>query len=205
MATARLPLPGYRARLHALPRPRDAGRRRLRARFFDALEDGQAAADLCRRRHRRRRGGARRCAPSSTPSACPSTTTLMGLGAHRHHRPAGAAHAGHARHRLRQLRGRGLRLPAGRWARASTTASPACRDDFAPRAKFLAQVDIDPAEIDKVKARRLAPRRRPGAGAGTPDRLRPRARRAATDLGDWHAHVAALKRDHAMNYDRDTR
>ena len=35
----------------------------------------------------------------------PVVTTLMGIGAYRHHAPAGAAHARHARRRVRQLRG----------------------------------------------------------------------------------------------------
>ncbi|AND70571.1 acetolactate synthase [Dyella thiooxydans] len=76
---------------------------------------------------------------------------------------------------------------------------------FAPRARFIAQIDIDPAEIGKVKAvhwhhcgplvRTLDRLRRYGKAQG----FRPQAdgRYAA-----WHRHVAELKRVHAMNYDR---
>jgi acetolactate synthase-1/2/3 large subunit len=73
-------------------------------------------------------------------------------------------------------------------------------DKFAPRAKFLAQVDIDPAEIGKVKrvdwhhvgplARALEQLVAYGKAHG----FRPR-------LDAWHAHVADLKRVHAMSYD----
>ena len=76
-------------------------------------------------------------------------------------------------------------------------------DKFAPRAKFIAQIDIDPAEIGKVKrvdwhhvgplARALERLTAWGRAQG----LQPRLER-------WHAHVAGLKRTHAMNYDRNS-
>ncbi len=72
---------------------------------------------------------------------------------------------------------------------------------FAPRAKFIAQVDIDPAEIGKVKPvhwHHVGPLTRALERLTTYGRahgLRPQ-------LAAWHAHVAALKRMHAMNYDR---
>jgi acetolactate synthase I/II/III large subunit len=75
---------------------------------------------------------------------------------------------------------------------------------FAPHSKFIAHLDIDPAEIDKVKrvdwhhlgdlSRAL---RRLRAFGAARNRIAP-GRYAA-----WHAQVAQLKKTHAMNYDRD--
>lgn len=76
-------------------------------------------------------------------------------------------------------------------------------DEFAPNAKAIAHLDADASEINKVKnvdwhhvglfnpalAHLLAYGRNLGF---------------ATDLSEWHQHVAALKRDYAMNYARDT-
>jgi acetolactate synthase-1/2/3 large subunit len=74
-------------------------------------------------------------------------------------------------------------------------------DQFAPRAKFIAQLDIDPAEIGKVKSvhwHHVGPLKRALerlTAYGRTHGLRPK-------LDAWHAHVADLKRTHAMNYDR---
>ncbi len=72
---------------------------------------------------------------------------------------------------------------------------------FAPRAKFIAQVDIDPSEIGKVKAvdwHHVGPLTR------ALDRLTAygRAHGLRPQLTAWHAQVTELKRVHAMNYDR---
>jgi acetolactate synthase I/II/III large subunit len=74
-------------------------------------------------------------------------------------------------------------------------------DKFAPHAKYIAHIDIDPAEIGKVKSvhwhhvgpmvRALA--RLPSYG---------RAHGLQPSLNAWHTHVAELKRVHALNYDR---
>lgn len=76
---------------------------------------------------------------------------------------------------------------------------------FAPNAKAIAQLDIDRAEINKVK-------RVHWAHVG----LLPEALRALTIWGRaqgvantsaytaWHAHLQQLKSRHAMNYDRDS-
>jgi len=74
-------------------------------------------------------------------------------------------------------------------------------DKFAPRAKFIAQIDIDPAEIGKVKPvdwQHVGPLARALVRLteyGTAHAIKPA-------LAGWHAEVAALKRLHAMNYDR---
>jgi len=76
-------------------------------------------------------------------------------------------------------------------------------DKFAPRAKFIAQIDIDPAEIGKVKRvdwHHVGPLARALerlTAWGRADGCQPR-------LEHWHAHVAGLKRTHAMNYDRSS-
>jgi acetolactate synthase-1/2/3 large subunit len=72
---------------------------------------------------------------------------------------------------------------------------------FAPRARHIVQIDIDASEINKVK-----PVSWHHVG------LLPEALRALTaygrrigfksDWSAWHEHCAALKRTHAMNYDR---
>jgi acetolactate synthase-1/2/3 large subunit len=74
-------------------------------------------------------------------------------------------------------------------------------EKFAPRAKFIAQIDIDPAEIGKVKSvdwHHVGPLKR------ALERLTAwgRAHGLQPQLAAWHAHVAELKRAHAMNYDR---
>jgi acetolactate synthase-1/2/3 large subunit len=74
---------------------------------------------------------------------------------------------------------------------------------FAPHAKFIAQIDIDPSEIGKVKPvgwHHVGPLRQ------ALERLTAygRAHGFEPRLAEWHAHVAELKRVHAMNYDRDS-
>lgn len=72
---------------------------------------------------------------------------------------------------------------------------------FAKNARRIAHLDIDPAEINKVK--RVAWSHVGQLG----DALRAltafaRQRGLRPDYGAWHAHLAELKREHAMNYDR---
>jgi len=76
---------------------------------------------------------------------------------------------------------------------------------FAPGAKFVAQFDIDPAEINKVKR---ADWHYLGELAPALDRLRTYALEHAFrpleqgTYAQWHEQIATLKRDHAMNFDR---
>jgi acetolactate synthase-1/2/3 large subunit len=72
---------------------------------------------------------------------------------------------------------------------------------FAPRAKTIAQIDIDASEINKVK-----PVHWHHVGM-LPEALRTlkaygRRSHFKRDWSEWHAHCAELKRVHAMNYDR---
>ncbi|MBS0431317.1 MAG: acetolactate synthase, large subunit, biosynthetic type, partial [Proteobacteria bacterium] len=74
---------------------------------------------------------------------------------------------------------------------------------FAPNARFIAHIDIDPAEIGKVKR---ANWHHVGLLADALERLTEygRCHGLLPRLDDWRAHVAALKRDHAMDYDRSS-
>jgi acetolactate synthase I/II/III large subunit len=74
---------------------------------------------------------------------------------------------------------------------------------FAPQARRIAQFDIDPAEINKVK-----PVQWHYVGA-LDDALRAllaygRRQGFRGDYSAWHAQVAGLKKTHAMNYDHDS-
>ncbi len=74
---------------------------------------------------------------------------------------------------------------------------------FAPRAKVIAQFDIDAAEINKVKPVTL---HHIGDLKDSLRSLLARAKRlsAKPDVSSWHARLAALKRDHPMDYDRQS-
>lgn len=77
-------------------------------------------------------------------------------------------------------------------------------DKFAPRAKFIAHLDVDPSEIHKVKAvdwshvgllpQALKKLLDYGAGARTFEK----------DYTYWNAHIAKLKSTYAMNYDKQS-
>ncbi len=74
---------------------------------------------------------------------------------------------------------------------------------FAPRAKHVVQIDIDISEINKVKA---VSWHHTGLLPEALRELRAYGRRVSFkgNWSEWHAHCAALKRDHAMNYDRNS-
>jgi acetolactate synthase I/II/III large subunit len=74
-------------------------------------------------------------------------------------------------------------------------------DQFAQNARRIAHLDVDRAEVNKVKrvdwshVGRVAP----ALAALT---ARARARGFARDFSAWHSELAELRRVHAMNYDR---
>ncbi len=78
---------------------------------------------------------------------------------------------------------------------------------FAAGAKFIAHLDVDPAEIDKVKrvdwhhlgdlARALTRLREFGQAAGFDPA-------GQGSYQAWHAHIADLKKTYAMNFDRNS-
>lgn len=74
---------------------------------------------------------------------------------------------------------------------------------FAPNAKYIAQIDIDASEINKVKAVNW---HHVGLLPESLRALRAYARRIGfkRDFSQWHQHCAELKRKYAMNYDRES-
>ncbi len=196
-----LAIPGYRARMRAVEQSTLSDAEC--AAFFKAL--GRAGRPLIY-------AGGGVIAAQAAPAlrafveafGLPVTTTLMGLGAVDTTDPLalhmlgmhGTAYANYAVEDCDFVLALGARFDD------RVAGVP---DKFAPAAKFIAQIDIDPAEIGKVKAvqwyhcgplvRALERLLRYGKAHG----FHPQADRR---YADWHAHVARLKRVHALNYDR---
>jgi len=194
-----LPIPGYRARLRQVYENRLG--EAAAAKFHDMLAqakrpliyagggviNGEASASL---------------RAFATAFGIPVTTTLMGIGAadttaalslqmlgmH------GTAYANYATDDCDFLIAVGARFDD------RVAGVPA---KFAPGAKWIAHLDIDPSEIGKVKAVHW---HHLGELNNALDTLREYAlkRGFRPDYADWHAHIAALKAKHAMNYDRDS-
>ena len=76
-------------------------------------------------------------------------------------------------------------------------------DAFAPNARAIAHLDVDSAEINKVKRVQWS---HVGRLQSALDALLDYGQEQgfAADFSDWHAHVADLKATYAMNYDRDS-
>ncbi len=78
---------------------------------------------------------------------------------------------------------------------------------FAQKARYIAQFDVDPAEIHKVKR---VDWHHLGDLSQALDSLRAHAAQSGFDANgqgryaDWHAHIARLKKTHALNFDRDS-
>jgi acetolactate synthase-1/2/3 large subunit len=74
---------------------------------------------------------------------------------------------------------------------------------FAPKAKRIVHFDIDPSEIHKVKK---ADWYHVGQLPAALDSLVAHARRTGfnVDLAAWHAEIAGLKSQYALNYDRES-
>ncbi len=134
----------------------------------------------------------------------PVTTTLMGLGVYDTTEPLalhmlgmhGTAYANYAVEDCDFL------IAAGSRFDDRVAGVP---HKFAPNAKYIAHFDIDPAEINKVKR---ADWHYLGTLGPALDRLRAYALEQGFDSATthpyaaWHAHIAQLKKTHAMNYDR---
>ncbi len=73
--------------------------------------------------------------------------------------------------------------------------------EFAPRARFIAHMDIDAAEIGKV--RRITWSFVGDAKTGLSDLLQGR-KNFKRDFSKWLAHVRQLKKRHALDYDRES-
>jgi acetolactate synthase-1/2/3 large subunit len=132
----------------------------------------------------------------------PVVTTLMGIGAVDTTEPLsmrmlgmhGAAFANYAVEDCDFLITLGARFDD------RVAGSPA---KFAPRARVIAQFDIDAAEINKVKP---VAWHHIGDLKDSLKSLLTRARQlpAKVDLSAWHAELAALKRDYPMEFDRNS-
>jgi acetolactate synthase-1/2/3 large subunit len=74
--------------------------------------------------------------------------------------------------------------------------------EFAPRAKYIAHIDIDAAEIGKVK--NVTWSFVGDAKTGLSDLLAHGRRSFKKDFSKWVAYVQKLKKKHARNYDRES-
>lgn len=76
-------------------------------------------------------------------------------------------------------------------------------DQFAPAAKAIAHIDVDSAEINKVKR---VDWHHVGLLGEALERLQAygESQGLKPDLSDWHQHLAQLKQSYAMNYDRES-
>jgi len=195
-----LPVPGYRKRLFATAHA--------------AIEDDEAAAFFAMLREAKRpllyAGGgvingeaAAALTTFATDFGIPVVTTLMGIGAFDTMHPLamrmlgmhGAAFANYAVEDCDMLIAVGARFDD------RVAGVPA---KFAPRAKKIAHLDIDRAEINKVKNVDWS---HVGRLSDALETLTAYGRRIGcrTDLAPWHAEIAALRERHAMNYDRDSK
>ena len=192
-----LPIPGYRKRLFAA---RHAG-----------IEDDEAEAFFAMLGESRRPllyvgggaingGAAAQLTEFATAFGVPVVTTLMGIGAFDTTHPLsmrmlgmhGAAFANYAVEDCDLLIAVGARFD-------DRVAGVPSR--FAPRAKRIAHLDIDRAEINKVKRVDWS---HVGELPGALDALTAfgRARGFRGDFATWHAELDALRTKHAMDYDR---
>jgi len=73
--------------------------------------------------------------------------------------------------------------------------------EFAPRARFLAHIDIDAAEIGKVKSVTWS---HIGSAKEALTNLLQEGRSFKKDFSKWLAHVENLKKQHVRNYDRES-
>jgi acetolactate synthase-1/2/3 large subunit len=192
-----LPIPGYRRRMHELAAAvlEPAGA----AHFFTML--GEARRPLIYAGGGVINGNAAAALTEfANAFGLPVVTTLMGIGAYDTTRPAslrmlgmhGAAFANYAMDDCDFLIAVGARFDD------RVAGVP---DKFAPRALKIAHLDVDRAEVNKVKRVHwshvglVAPALEVLTAHG-------RAQGFAGDFGAWTGELAALKRTHAMNYDR---
>ena len=192
-----LPVPGFRARAAVLERNRLSNEDCER--FFEMLSRSRRPLLYC--------GGGVISGNAATALRefahafqIPCVTTLMGIGAYDTTEPLslhmlgmhGTAFANYAVDDCDFLIAVGARFDD------RVAGVPA---KFARNAKFIAHLDVDSAEINKVK-------RVQWHHLG----LLPEALKTLTQFGEsrefkkdftvWHEHVAQLKKTHAMNYDR---
>jgi acetolactate synthase-1/2/3 large subunit len=195
----RLPIPGYRQRLEAVESnviDADACRE-----FFEALADSKRPLIYAG-------GGVIKAGASEAMRALaesygiPVVTTLMGLGAMDTTRPLslhmlgmhGTANANYAADDCDLLIALGARFDD------RVAGMP---PKFAPKAKKILQLDIDPSEIGKVKR---ADWHYVGRMKDALEALVAYGNRNGFegDYGAWQSEVAALKAKYALSYDRES-
>ncbi|MGH8150367.1 MAG: biosynthetic-type acetolactate synthase large subunit [Steroidobacteraceae bacterium] len=194
-----LPIPGYRSRMIEIASdvldPEEA------ARFFEMLSDSRRPLIYAG-------GGVINAAAADALTefavtfGVPVVTTLMGIGSLDTRHPLsmrmlgmhGAAFANYALDDCDFLITVGARFDD----RVATMPAK-----FAKNARRIAHFDIDRAEINKVKRVQWSHvgLLREALGALT---ACGRRQDFQPDYGAWHAHLAQLKRVHAMNYDRSS-
>ena len=195
----RLPITGYRRRLDAL-RARTLSRERC-GEFFDMLGESRRPLIYA--------GGGVVNGNASEPLrrlandfGVPGVTTLMGLGSFDTTAPLclhmlgmhGTAFANYAVDDCDLLIAMGARFDD------RVAGVPA---KFAAKARRVIHFDIDPSEIHKVKA---ADWHYTGMLREALDALVAYGHSIGfrADFSNWHAEVAALKRDYALDYDRES-
>ncbi len=197
-----LPVPGYRARLEAIASAHLD--RTSCAKFFELLWHAKRPLIYA--------GGGVIAANASralrefaSAFGIPVTTTLMGLGACDTTDPLslhmlgmhGTAYANYAVDDCDFLIAIGARFDD------RVAGVP---NKFAQHARYIAHLDIDAAEINKVKRAdwhhlgNLSPSLDRLRAFGTRRGFAPQQRNT---YAAWHAHIAELKKTHAMNYDRN--
>ncbi len=194
-----LSIPGYRRRMQALTERRLDSRAAVR--FFEILAESRRPLIYA--------GGgvihgnaAQELLEFANAFELPVVTTLMGIGAiDTTHRLSmrmlgmhGAAFANYAVEDCDFLITIGARFDD------RVAGVPA---KFAPSARRIAHLDIDSAEINKVKRAHWS---HVGMLPEALHALTAHGRKSGfrADLTAWHAHLDALKRRHAMNYDHDS-
>ena len=192
-----LPVPGFRARTQALEQNRLSDEQCER--FFEMLSRAKRPLLYC--------GGGvihSNAAPALRAFAgafgVPAVTTLMGIGSTDTTEPLslhmlgmhGTAFANYAVDDCDFLIALGARFDD------RVAGVPA---KFARGAKFIAHLDVDSAEINKVKRVQWHHVGVLGEALETLTRFG-RALGHAKDLAPWHRHIAELKTKYAMNYDR---
>jgi acetolactate synthase I/II/III large subunit len=197
--TGRLPVPGYRHRMNRLLR--SALSETQCADFFSMLGEAKrpliyAGGGVIQS------GGSTALRELALEFNIPVVTTLMGLGAFDTTHPLsmrmlgmhGAAFANYAVDDCDFLITLGARFDD------RVAGNP---PKFAPNAKRIAQIDIDASEVNKVKSVHWHHVGMLPEGLRT---LLAYGRRAnfKRDWSEWVQHCAQLRRDHAMNYDRDS-
>jgi acetolactate synthase-1/2/3 large subunit len=194
-----LPIPGYRRRLEELNRA--ALEPAAAARFFAML--GESQRPLIYAGGGVINGNAAACLTEFAAAfGVPVVTTLMGIGSLDTRLPLalrmlgmhGAAFANYAVDDCDFLIAVGARFDD------RVAGVP---DKFARNARRIAHLDVDPAEVNKVKRVQWS---YVGMMAEALRALTAHGRQVGfkRDLSAWHAELAELKRRHAMNYDRQS-